>query len=223
MPEIQAFVFDMDGVITDTAELHFRSWKQLADEEGIPFTRKDNDNLRGVTRRESLRRMLKGRPITEEQAEDWMARKNAYFHALLDQITPESRLPGITDLVEGARAHNLKLAVASASRNVRPVLTRLNLLDAFDIIADAYTVEKMKPAPDIFLWVADQLDVKPAQGVVFEDSESGVTAATSAGFWTIGIGPAEVGHAHVCVDDLGGFTVQSVIDLIQSLDRSPVD
>lgn len=199
---IKALIFDMDGVITDTAERHYRSWKRLADEEGLPFTRADNEALRGVTRRESLRRLLKGKAIDEDTAQAWMTRKNAYFHQLLEDMTPADRLPGLTRLLDEAQERGIKTGVASASRNVYPVLTRLDLVDRFHAIGDATTVENPKPAPDVFLWVADQLGVTPAETIVFEDSEDGVNAALAEGFNVVGLGTAPVHRAHLVLPDL---------------------
>src|SRR5690349_6623097 len=132
--DIRAFIFDLDGVITDTAEYHFRSWKRLADEEGIPFTRQDNEALRGVSRRESLNRMLKGRAIDEATAQAWMERKNGYYVAMLDEITPDDVLPGALTLLDEARAAGIKTAIGSASKNAKPALEKLNILDRFDAI-----------------------------------------------------------------------------------------
>src|SRR5688572_25368361 len=133
---IAAFIFDLDGVITDTAEFHFLAWKQLADAEGIPFTREDNDQLRGVSRRESLNRMLKGRPIDEATAQEWMERKNGYYLRYLEKITVADRLPGVAEFLSAARVTGLKLGIGSASKNAVNVLGRLELLDMFDAIGD---------------------------------------------------------------------------------------
>lgn len=208
---IKALIFDLDGVITDTAEFHYLGWKRLADEENIPFTREDNEQLRGVSRRESLNRMLKGRDITEEQAQEWMTRKNNYYLSYLEDITPANRLPGVTDFLEQARAAGLKLAIGSASRNAKNVLKRLELLDVFDVIGDGHSVVNTKPAPDLFVWVAGGLGISVPEGVVFEDAEAGVDAALNAGFWTVGIGNANVDHAHLHLQDLNGAQVSDVL------------
>jgi beta-phosphoglucomutase len=123
---IQAIIFDLDGVITDTAEYHFLAWKRLADEQGLPFTRQDNEHLRGVSRRESLARLLKGVPVSKEQAGEMIARKNGYYRQFLTQVTPADLLPGVPELLTEIRAAGMKTALASASRNapdVSPSLT----------------------------------------------------------------------------------------------------
>jgi beta-phosphoglucomutase len=198
-------------VITDTAEYHFRSWKRLADEEGIPFTRQDNEALRGVSRRESLNRMLKGRPIDEATAQAWMERKNGYYVALLNDITPNDVLPGALRLLDEARAAGIKTAIASASKNARPVLEKLSILDRFDAIGDGYSVVNTKPAPDLFVWTAGRLGVSPTQAVVFEDAEAGVAAALTGGFWAVGVGTAEVRRAHIVMPDLTHAHAASII------------
>lgn len=208
---IKAFIFDLDGVITDTAEFHFLAWKRLADEEGIAFTREDNEQLRGVSRRESLNRMLKGRPIDEATATLWMERKNDYYKEYLKQITPDHALPGVPQFLAAARAEGLKIGLGSASKNAHDVLERLSLIEAFDAIGDGFSVVNSKPAPDLFVWVAGRLAVPPNQAVVFEDAEAGIDAALAGGFWTVGVGTANVKHAHLTAPAVGSLTVQTVL------------
>ncbi len=211
---LKGFIFDLDGVITDTAEFHFQAWKRLADEEGIPFTRADNEALRGVSRRESLRRLLKGRPIDEATAEAWMERKNNYYVALLDTITPDHLLPGARSFLDAAAQAGIKLGLASASRNARPVLDRLGITDLFAVLGDGYAVVNTKPAVDLFVWVAGGLALPVTQCVVFEDAEAGVEAALAAGMKCVGIGPRErVGRAQIVVNGLDGLRVEDVLAL----------
>lgn len=209
--DIRAFIFDFDGVIADTTELHYRSWQRLADEEGIPFNRQDNEELRGVSRRESLTRLLRGRPVDEATARAWMTRKNEYFLACLNEFTPASVLPGVVNLLDEARAAGLRTGIASASRNVHAVLERLQIADCFDAIADANCVANNKPAPDVFIWSAGRLGVSPSQALIFEDSEAGVTAALAGGFRVIGIGVAAVGGAHIRLPDLADAHAAPII------------
>lgn len=218
--DIQALIFDLDGVITDTAELHYRAWKQLSDEEGLPFTREDNEQLRGVSRRESLNRILKGRPIDELTAQAWMTRKNVYYLEFLKGITPDDILPGVVDFLTRARAMSLKIGLGSASRNAREVLERLDILSLFDVIGDGHSVVHSKPAPDLFLWTAGGLGVNPAHGVVFEDAEAGIDAALAGGFWTVGIGSASVSHAHIVAPrGLAELTVEGVLEMFNGVAR----
>ncbi len=211
--DIKAFIFDLDGVITDTAELHYRAWTQLAQEEGLTFSREINERLRGVTRRVSLQIMLdeSGRTIDEATAEMWMTRKNEAYRATLHDLTPADVLPGVAEFLHEARAAGLKIGLGSASRNARDVLTSLQLLDAFDTIGDGNSVVNSKPAPDLFVWVAGALGVSPAVGVVFEDAEAGVEAALAGGFRVVGLGTANVEKAHLVASGIASLTVAEIL------------
>jgi beta-phosphoglucomutase len=216
--QVQAFIFDLDGVLTDTAEYHYQSWKRLAEEEGIEFTREDNHQLRGVSRRESLVRMLKGREIGEAQMLEWMERKNNYYRAFLSQITPNDLLPGVSRFLQQSISQGIKLGVGSASKNARDVLKSLDILDLFDAVGDGYSVVNSKPAPDLFLWVAGRLNVTPTSAVVFEDAEAGIEAANRGGFYTVGVGPADVSRATIVIPGgLDGLTPTDVINRLNAL------
>ncbi len=219
MAKPAAFIFDLDGVITDTAEYHFRAWKRLADEQGIPFTREDNEALRGVSRRQSLLLLLKGRVLPEDQMEVWMTRKNDYYRAFLHDVTPNDLLPGVANFLREARTQGLKLGIASASKNAKDVIHNLGILAMLDGVGDGYSVSNPKPEPDLFVWVAGRLDVPPAQSVVFEDAEAGVQAALAGGMYAVGLGPANrVGKAHVVLPDLNSA---HVADVLRALPESP--
>ena len=210
--EIKGVIFDLDGVITDTAEYHYLAWKRLADEQGIPFNRVDNEALRGVSRRESLNLMLKERQIPESQAQAWMERKNDYYREMLSQITPADVLPGALPLLRELRQSGIKIAIASASKNARDVLNSLGLIDSIDVLCDGYSVSEPKPAPDLFLFAAQQLDLPPGVCVVVEDAEAGVEAALSAGMRCIGLGPpARVGKADMLRPSLEGLTLRQIM------------
>ncbi|MCU0300103.1 MAG: beta-phosphoglucomutase [Candidatus Nanopelagicales bacterium] len=210
--EIRAFIFDLDGVITDTAEYHYLGWQRLADEEGIPFDREAGDALRGVARRDALMAILDGRPATDEQVEEMMDRKNRYYVELLAGIDQDAVLAGVLELIRQARGAGLRTAVGSASKNATTVLERLGIAELFDYVADGTTVTVHKPAPDLFLTVARQLGVSPTQAVVFEDATSGVEAALAGGFATVGLGPADrVGDADVVYADLADVTLERVL------------
>jgi beta-phosphoglucomutase len=205
-PGIRGIIFDLDGVLTDTSEYHYLAWKRLADEEGIPFDRKANEALRGVSRRDSLLILLGDRQATEEQIQEMMARKNGYYQAFLEDTTPGDLLPGARELLGELRQAGVKIAIGSASKNTRTVLRKLGIEDWFDAISDGYSVECQKPAPDLFVHAAGQLGLAPEQCAVVEDAESGVEAALAGGMWAVGIGPRErVGAAHVVLPDLDGM------------------
>lgn len=211
---IHALLFDLDGVITDTAEYHFRAWKQLADEEGIPFSRQDNEQLRGVSRRESLNRMLNGRALDEESAQAWMERKNSYYREMIEKISQEDLLPGAAEILVQAREAGVKTALVSASLNAPDVVHRLGIAGQFDVITTGGDVRRQKPAPDLFLHAAERLNVSPGQCLVIEDAESGIDAARAAGMFSVGLGPAErVGHADLVFASLQDVQLD---DLLQA-------
>lgn len=209
---IRAFIFDLDGVLTDTAEYHYLGWQRLADEEGIPFDREAGDELRGVARRDALMAILDGRPASEEQIQELMDRKNRYYVDSLSGITADAVLGGVLDLIAQAHEAGISTAIGSASKNANLVLERLGIAGLFDYVADGNTVTAHKPAPDLFLAVARALGVSPDQAVVFEDAATGVEAALAGGFVTVGLGPQDrVGEAHVVYPDLEGVTCERVL------------
>ena len=193
----KGLIFDLDGVITDTAEYHFLSWQRLAEDEGLTFTRQDNEALRGVSRRASLELMLKGKIFPEAKMQEMMTRKNAYYLDYVAHMTPDDLLKGVGEFLHEARALGFKIGMGSASKNARLVCDRLQILPLFDVIGDGFSVVNGKPAPDLFVWVAGGLGLPPSDCVVFEDAEAGIDAALAGGFYAVGIGPAErVGKAH---------------------------
>ena len=217
---IKGFIFDLDGVLTDTAEYHYRGWKRLADEEEIPFTRADNEFLRGIPRRESLMLILKGRTYPEAQIQEMMDRKNRYYLEFIRGVTPADLLPGARQLLEEVRKAGLKAALGSASKNARDVVERLGIADLLDAIADGNSVERQKPAPDLFLHAADLLSLEPGECVVVEDAASGIEAARAGGFRTVGLGPPErVGEADIILKSLQEVNLSDLLAALESSAR----
>ncbi|GCE24739.1 beta-phosphoglucomutase [Dictyobacter alpinus] len=192
MPKAKAILFDLDGVLTDTSEYHYRAWKQLADEEGIPLTKEENDaHLRGVGRRDSLMYIIRGRNYSEDQIQEMMKRKNDYYNKLIEQMSPSEVVPGGRELLQEIRQAGLKSAVASASKNCRTVLERLQIIDLFDGIADGNSVVNGKPAPDIFVFAAGLVGTPVIDCIGVEDADAGVEAIKTAGMYALGVGPKE--------------------------------
>ena len=211
---IKAFLFDLDGVLTDTSELHFLAWKRLAEEEGILFTREDNEALRGVSRRESLNLLLKGRQVSEEQACEMMERKNGYYVELVRQMTPANLLPGALEMIEEIRRLGLKQAIVSSSKNAWLVLERLQIGEFFDGNSPA----RSKPHPDLFLLAAQAVGVNPPNCLVVEDAQAGVEAAHAAGMKALGLGPRErVGAAELVFPSLESHSASEVIAFFEGL------
>lgn len=220
--KIKAFIFDLDGVITDTAELHFRAWERLTQEEGIPFSRTINEHLRGISRRDSLERILHELPPgipgpDEVTKKSWLVRKNDYYRELLHGLTADDVLPGVMRFLNEARALNIKIGLGSVSHNACDVLTILDLLTHFDAIGVGGSVSRSKPAPDLFVWVAGKLGVSPSSAVVFEDSPAGVDAAITGGFYAVGIGMANVYRAHFVTPSLGEISPKELIDQLEAV------
>lgn len=214
---IQGFIFDLDGVLTDTAEYHFRGWKRLADELGIPFTREDNEFLRGIPRRESLLLILKERQYSEEQILQMMERKNNYYLELIREITPRDILPGARELLEEIRAAGLKSAVGSASKNAPEVVERLGIARLLDAVSHGGSVERQKPHPDLFLHAAAQLGLEPVGCVVVEDAAAGIEAARAGGFRSVGLGPEQrVGAADIILPSLEGVYLQDLLGKLEN-------
>jgi beta-phosphoglucomutase len=215
--EAPALVFDLDGVITDTAAYHYQSWKRVTDEEGLTFTWEDNRKLLGLSRREGLDQLLDITGVTlpdEDTAQEWMRRKNDYFQIYLEELSHDDLLPGVLDFLEEGRSANYKMAVASSSRNAKPVIAKLGLGHYFSVIGDAYTVANAKPAPDLFIWAAGGLRVPVRDVIVFEDAEAGVEAARTAGCASVGIGSTVVAHADLYLPTLEGVHVAEVVEQV---------
>lgn len=209
-PDIRAIIFDMDGVISDTAMLHYQSWQRLADEEGVQFSYEKYERMLGTTREENLRIFTEGLAVSDVTQQAWMTRKNGYFKEMAEQLTPEDALPGVNELLDQAEVAGLSVAVGSSSRNVHLVLGRLGLLDRFAVIGDGNSIVNSKPAPDIFLWVAGGLGISPQHVLVIEDSPKGVQAALTGGFYAVGVGKADLSAAHHHFDTLAGRTLDDL-------------
>ncbi|MBC1410795.1 beta-phosphoglucomutase [Listeria welshimeri] len=189
---LKGVVFDLDGVITDTAHYHYLAWKKTAESIGIEFDEAFNENLKGVSRIDSLLLILKkdGREndFTEEQIETLAAEKNEFYVSLLQEITPADILPGIKELIVDLKKQNLKCAIASVSKNARTVLNALEMEQAFDYIVDAAKITKSKPDPEIFVEACRGLGLETAEVVGIEDAQAGIEAINAAGIISVGVG-----------------------------------
>jgi len=201
------------GVLTDTSEYHYLAWKRLADEEGIPFTRQENDeHLRGVGRRESLMYILRGRKVSEEQMQEMMDRKNRYYTDMIASMTPKDLVAGGIDLLREIREAGIKVAIASSSKNVRTVLARLGITGIFDGVADGNCVVNSKPAPDLFVYAAGLVQVHTPDCLGVEDADAGIEAIKTAGMQALAIGPKERFHrADKILSTLANMHLQDVL------------
>jgi len=195
MQRPKAIIFDLDGVLTDTSEFHYKAWKRLADEEGIPFTHQENDEyLRGVSRRESLMYIIRGRNYSEAQIQEMMDRKNRYYNEMITSMSPQDLVTGGRDLLSEIRNAGIKVAIASGSKNCRLVLEHLDIMSYLDGIADGYSVVNSKPAPDLFVYAAGLVQVPTPDCLGVEDADAGIEAIKTAGMQALGIGPKERFH-----------------------------
>ena len=192
-------LFDLDGVITDTAEYHYLAWKKLGQEIGIVIDRAFNEQLKGVSREDSLQRMLvyggKAEQFSAAEFAELAARKNKYYVEMIQQVSPKDVYPGIKTLLETLREHHIKIALASASKNGPFLLDQMELTPYFDGIADPAKVKAGKPAPDIFLLAAEVVGLTAKECIGIEDAAAGINAINQSGALAIGVGQAEnLGH-----------------------------
>lgn len=212
--KLKAFIFDLDGVITDTAEYHYLAWKRLADELNIPFSREFNEELKGISRMDSLEKIIERSTQRFEDAEkiELANRKNSYYIEYIETMTPDDILPNMESFITEIKEAGFKLGLASASKNAFFVLERLGLQQHFHYIVDASKVEKGKPDPEIFLTAAKNLDVVPEQCIGIEDAISGVTAIKAAGMYAVAIGRAEsFPHAHMVYESTKEMVLDEII------------
>lgn len=210
---IKACIFDLDGVIVDTAHYHFLAWKRLADELGIAFTEHDNERLKGVSRMRSMDILLElgGISLSTYEKERLANKKNSWFVDYIERMIPEEIFPGVKPLLMGLRARGIKVALASSSKNAQTVIQVLHIQHEFDAVVDGTMVTHTKPDPEIFLLAAQRLGISPEDCLVFEDAEAGVEAALTAGMKCIGIGSEQqLGKANRVFKSTNQFRVEMV-------------
>jgi len=187
----KAALFDLDGVLVDTAEFHYLAWKVIADELNQPFDKTKNERLRGVPRMASLDIIVEDMPEKPSNMDKLATRKNEIYVEMIKGITPSDLLPGVRKLLDTLKGAGIKIALGSSSKNAKPVLASLEIEPYFDAVVDGYGFEHAKPAPDVFVNGANLLGVDPADCVVIEDAPSGVEAGKAAGSFVVGIGRDE--------------------------------
>ena len=211
MSRFKAVIFDLDGVITDTAHYHYLAWKQLAESEGVHFDHAFNENLKGVDRMGSLNLILAGssRAYTQEQKLALADGKNRYYQELISTMSQADLLPGAVEALAAVRAAGLKIGLASVSKNAFTVLEMLGIRDRFDYVVDAALIANSKPHPEIFLNAAHALDVAPADCLGVEDAVAGVASIKSAGMYALGIGePTVLTQADRVIPSLAQFRLE---------------
>ncbi|WP_438497223.1 beta-phosphoglucomutase [Paenibacillus sp. IHBB 3054] len=191
----EAAIFDLDGVIVDTAKFHYKAWKRLAGELGFAFSERENEQLKGVSRMESLDLLLRAGRITDvtpERREAWASRKNEWYKEFLATLTPADVLPGVRNFLGLLRSCGIKTGIASASKNAPLIMNKVNIGPLFDVVVDGNSIVRAKPDPEVFLQAARLLGVAPGACFVFEDAAAGVEGAIRAGMRVVGIGAEQL-------------------------------
>jgi beta-phosphoglucomutase len=211
-----ACIFDLDGVLVDTARYHFLAWKRLSDKLGIQFTQEDNERLKGVSRMASLEIILEigNRNIDENLKIEYATLKNNWYVEYISRMTPDEILPGCLEFIRELRAAGICVAIGSASKNTPMILERVGIKQLFDAVADGNIVSKAKPDPEVFIKAAEMIGVKPGNCVVFEDAVAGVRAALNAGMMCIGVGsPGILTEAHFVVAGLKDMNMEKLLTI----------
>jgi beta-phosphoglucomutase len=213
-------IFDLDGVVVDTAKYHFIAWKRLTDDLGIRFTLEDNERLKGVSRMTSLEIILEigGKMFSMPEKQELAALKNKWYVEYISGMTPEDILPGTLEFIDELKSRNIKVAVGSASRNTPLILDRVGIKNVFDAVADGNIVHRAKPDPEVFIKAAEMIGVETRRCVVLEDASAGVEAALNAGMICIGIGEKDVlKDAHMVIKGLYEMDLNKLIVLEKRL------
>lgn len=210
---IKGFLFDLDGVIVDTAVFHFQAWRRLAQKLGGDFTEEQNEQLKGVSRVDSLKKIIEwtGATVSEEEFQTLMVEKNEWYLELVQGLGPQDALPGALNFLQTAYDQGIKIALGSASKNAPMILEKLGITPLFTAIIDGNNVVNGKPHPEVFLKGAEALGLEPSECVVFEDSIAGVQAAKTGGMSSVGIGDAETLQADIHFTALGDTTPEALV------------
>mgnify|MGYP003117773359 CR=1 FL=1 len=219
MKTTKGVIFDLDGVIVDTAKFHFLAWRKLANDLGFDFTKAQNEQLKGVSRVESLKKILEWGELELSKTEfkRQMALKNENYLSYVAKMDEDEILPGVQKVIDYLIENNVPFALGSASKNARNILKKINLLEKFDAIVDGNDVSKAKPDPEVFLIAAGKINIKPENSIVFEDSVAGVQAANNANMMSIGIGEKEIlGEADYVFNDFTEIDIDFIKKLLSN-------
>jgi beta-phosphoglucomutase len=215
MAEIKGLIFDLDGVIVDTAKYHFLAWRRMANELGFDFDEHQNEKLKGISRRQSIELILGWGQIklSEEEIERYMRLKNEWYLEYIKTMQPGEILPGAAEFLAECKKLGYKIALGSASKNALFILDKLHLTPLFDAVIDGNKATLSKPDPQVFLKGAEALGLLPQHCLVFEDAEAGVDAAHNGGMKAVGIGdPAILKHADYVIEGLGKAHIRQILE-----------
>lgn len=211
-------IFDLDGVIVDTAKFHYLAWRKLANDLGFDITEAQNEELKGVSRVKSLEIILEWGKVTlsEDEFMEQMAMKNDNYLSYISTMTRDDILPGVSKILDYLLENDVPVALGSASKNARSILEKTDLYQKFNAVVDGNDVSKAKPNPEVFLIAAEKLKVAPQDSIVFEDSQAGIQAANIAGMISIGVGDEEVlKEADFVFKDFTGIKINFIKNLLE--------
>lgn len=216
MAKIDACLFDLDGVIVDTAKYHYSAWKRLSNELGFDLSEEENENLKGISRSKSLEILLNkgGLVLSQSEKEKYMALKNDWYLEFVNEMDETEILPGVLHFIEECKEANKKIGLGTASKNAMRILEKIGIVDEFDVIIDGNKVSRGKPDPETFTLGSDALKLHPSQCVVIEDSKAGIEAGIGGGMYTLGIGDKDVLHrANLVIPSFENVGIEILNDL----------
>ncbi len=221
--QISAVIFDMDGVLADTIDLHYQSWQRVADEWHIPFCKEDYSQILGMKREESVDYLLRNHTVDAETRAEMLRRKNEYYLELVETLNPDQLLPGVQQLLAELQAAQMRIALGSSSKNAALILQKLGIDNLFEVVADGNSVPNSKPSPEVFQKAAELLGLPADECLVIEDAAAGVEAAKAAGMVVLGVGPTDrLNQADLVLDSLADCSWSALLHQL-GLSSSPAE
>jgi beta-phosphoglucomutase len=221
--QISAVIFDMDGVLADTIDLHYQSWQRVADEWQIPFSKEDYSQILGMKREESVDYLLRNHTVDTDTRLEMLRRKNDYYLELVETLNSDQLLPGVQKLLADLQAAQMRIALGSSSKNAALILQKLGIDNLFEVVADGNSVPNSKPSPEVFQKAAELLGLPAAECLVIEDAAAGVEAAKAAGMIVLGVGPTDrLKQADLVLDSLADCSWSALVHQL-GLSSSPAE
>ena len=216
--EIKGLIFDLDGVIANTADLHYRAWCKIGDQWGFNLSKAQNEELKGISRKDSILKIANwaGKSFTNKELDAFAFEKNKNYLSYCQTLGIKDILPGVYDFINASMNKGLKLAVGSASKNAKIILQKLGILDLFSIIVDGNMVQNSKPDPEVFIKCAEILELEPKSCVVFEDSQAGIKAAINAGMFSVGVGQEDLERCNHKIKNFEGLSPEQLINQLSN-------
>ena len=216
--EIKGLIFDLDGVIANTADLHYRAWCKIGDQWGFNLSTAQNEELKGISRKDSILKIANwaGKSFTNEELDAFAFEKNKNYLSYCQTLGTKDILPGVYDFINASMNKGLKLAVGSASKNAKIILQKLGILDLFSIIVDGNMVQNSKPDPEVFIKGSEILELEPKSCVVFEDSQAGIQAAINAGMFSVGVGQEDLESCNYKIKNFEGLSPKQLINQLSN-------